>query len=303
MDIPTIIIPSILILSSSESGDPLNTSNGSREGKESPFLSANYANFYSRVQRSYPDLTALGINYGIESKVYNYKTFYDNNKNEFTVTLNSIQKKAQIRYTTDGSEPSPGSLLYQAPIIIAKPLSLKVASFYDNHMTGSYNNLSFVFHKAINSKITITGLYADRYSGGGMQALTDGIRGTTNFHDGLWQGYEGIDFEGVIDLDTEKEINRVSTTFLSDVESWIFLPEYVEISISLDNISYGNIVTINNSVPLTERTVFIKEYAASFSGGKARYIKVKAVSIKKCPSWHTGAGKDAWLFIDEIAVE
>jgi hypothetical protein len=32
-------------------------------------------------------------------------------------------------------------------------------------------------------------------------------------------------------------------------------------------------------------------------------MNFKTVSIKKCPSWHSSAGGNCWLFIDEIVVE
>lgn len=264
----------------------------------------NYDEFYSRVQKSYDDLSALGINYGIESKPFTYKTQYSKNQNEFIVTINPLQIKSVIRFTLDNRVPDSTSFLYNDPIIISKPVNLKVAFFNGNHLRGSVITLPFVFHKALGAKISLNGLYADRYNGGGgLNSLTDGIKGTLDFHDGLWQGYEGIDFEGIIDLGEELEISKVSPSFLSNVESWIFLPEQVEISLSRDNINYKTLPTICNNIPLTNSDIFIKDFPVSFNKEIARFIKVKAVSIKKCPPWHSGAGGKAWLFIDEIIVE
>ena len=133
--------------------------------------------------------------------------------------------------------------------------------------------------------------------------MTDGIKGSSNFHDGLWQGFLGIDFEGIIDLGKETDISKISPSFLSSIEAWIFLPVKVEYSISVDNVNYHNVAAITNDIPLTNSDVFIKDFIASFNKEKARFIKVKATSIKKCPSWHSGAGGNCWLFIDEIVVE
>lgn len=263
----------------------------------------NYNDFYTRIEKSYTDLIALGINYGIESKVFSYQTFFHKDKNEFSVNINILQKGAEIHYTIDGKEPDTASLLYSEPIILTTPTILKLASFYNNHLTGSEKTISVVFHKALTSKITLTDLYAAHYNGGGVDALTDGLKGTNNFHDGLWQGYQGVDLEGIIDLGKVTEISKVTPSFLSNSESWIFLPEKVEISLSGDNINYQNGVTINNDISLKNSEIFIKNYTANFNNIKARYIKIKAASIKKCPSWHTGAGQKAWLFIDEIEVE
>jgi hexosaminidase len=133
--------------------------------------------------------------------------------------------------------------------------------------------------------------------------LIDGVRGTNNFRDKLWQGYEGVDFEGVIDLGAEKEISKVIPKFFFDSNSWIFLPTKVEISLSTDNVNYTSTKTIVNDVPMKNSEILQKEFAAKFDNQKARYVKVKAQSIKVCPDWHPGAGSKAWLMIDEIIVE
>ncbi|GEM_PF-5756976 len=47
----------------------------------------------------------------------------------------------------------------------------------------------------------------------------------------------------------------------------------------------------------------VKQYFTKKIGGvEARYIHVVARSIKYCPEWHKGAGRKAWLFVDEIVV-
>ena len=35
---------------------------------------------------------------------------------------------------------------------------------------------------------------------------------------------------------------------------------------------------------------------------KARYIKVKAINLKKAPYWHHAAGLPSWVFADEIII-
>jgi hexosaminidase len=263
----------------------------------------NFDEFYSRVKKSYPDLRALGIKYGREAKSFTYEAVFDKIKKEFVVNIVKLQDNIEIRYTVDGSIPDSNSHLYSGPLKIYKPLDLNITAFYDNYSTGSNLTLKFVDNIAGGSQIILSSPYAARYNGGGPNALIDGIKATTNFHDGLWQGYEGVDFEGIIDLGEVKEISSVAPTFLFNQDSWIFLPEKVEISLSVDNIAFNNIKTIVNDVPQKSTEILIKEFAASYNKEKARYVKVKAASIMKCPDWHSGAGGKAWLFIDEILVK
>jgi hexosaminidase len=263
----------------------------------------NFDEFHLRVEKSYPDLRALGIKYGREAKSFTYGTVFDKIKKELVVNIVKLQDNIEIRYTLDGSVPDSNSKLYSEPLKILKPVVLNIAAFYDNYFIGARLTLKFVDNLAGGSKITLLNPYAARYNGGGENALIDGIKGTTNFHDGLWQGYEGVDFEGVIDLGEVKEISSVAPTFLFNQDSWIFLPEKIEISLSRDDIVFNNPKTIINDIPQKNTEVLIKEFTASYNREKARYIKVKALSIKKCPDWHSGSGGKAWLFIDEIVVK
>ncbi len=263
----------------------------------------NFAEFHSRIEIAYDDLTALGINYGPEIKAITFSTSYNKTRNEFTVKLTSNQKDLTIRYTEDGSTPNSNSTTYSIPVKITKTIKLNAAAFRNKNYVGKQINLSFDFHKALNSRITLINKYDQRYRAGGNNALIDGIRGTKNLHDGLWQGYDGKNFEGIIDLGKVENISKVTPRFMLDSGSWVFLPTEVEVSISKDGINYFDKKTVLNDTPQKNSEIILKDFSARFKNQKARYIKVKAVSIKKCPPWHPGAGQNAWLFIDEIEVK
>ncbi|HLP16960.1 MAG TPA: family 20 glycosylhydrolase [Bacteroidota bacterium] len=263
----------------------------------------NYDEFYTRVQRSYDDLSALGIQYGRESKVITPVSTYDAVKKEFTLSVTQGQRDIDIRYTTDGTMPETTSHAYTGPITIGKTTTVTLAAFKNGNFIGKQYSLAFDFHQAIGASVMLKHRYDERYRAGGANAVVDGVRGTNNFRDGSWQGYEGVDFEGVIDLGTEKTISSVVPRFLLESNSYVFLPVKVEISLSQDNVHFTNAKTIPNTVSQKTSTVILKDFPAEYKQLKARYVKVKAESVKKCPVWHPGAGAPAWLFIDEIVVQ
>jgi hexosaminidase len=263
----------------------------------------NYDEFYSRVQTAYKDLDARGIKYGRETKVITTSSAYDNAKKEFLLTISKGQAGIDVRYTIDGSDADTTSILYSEPIKINKTTIVKIAAFRENHFIGKRTTLSFDFHKALNSKITLVNKYDERYRAGGENGLIDGVRGTDNFHDGSWQGFEGVDFECVIDLGETKEVSEVSPRFLLNSNSWVFLPNKVEASLSNDGVNFNDSQTIMNDVPQKNSEIILKEFPALFKNKSARYIKVKAESLKVCPDWHPYKGEKSWLFIDEIVVK
>jgi hypothetical protein len=141
-----------------------------------------------------------------------------------------------------------------------------------------------------------------KYPANGEKTLTDGLRGDEDHHFN-WLGFEGEDMEAVLDLQQPTVIKKVSTDFLQIMQSWIFLPQQLEISVSENGNNFSNISTIQNFEPLNKDGAFIHTFSAEFAAVKTRFIKLKAVSIKTCPRWHPGYPDKAWIFTDEVVVE
>ncbi|MBT3675293.1 MAG: sulfatase-like hydrolase/transferase [Candidatus Marinimicrobia bacterium] len=158
-----------------------------------------------------------------------------------------------------------------------------------------------VKHKGIGKNITIKNAFSTRYTAGGKNATIDGLRGSLNFRDEIWQGYQSVDFEAILDLGKMMPINEVSISFLQNQSSWIFFPKEVKIEISKNGQSFE---VIKNELLSTEISLSheIKEILVSNSS-LVKFIKVTAKNVSICPEWHPGSGGKAWLFLDEIVVK
>lgn len=232
---------------------------------------------------------------------------FSNSSRTFTdsivINLMTVNKDQQVYYAV-----FPFSIPVDEPIWLkGNRLVLKAASVVQAYSVDANGNKSFViegkFNKvANNKKISIKSKFSNQYNAGGEAGLIDGIRGEKNFRLGGWQGYQGQDFEAVIDMGSIKPIHRIYAGFLQDNGPWIWLPNNVEYLVSDDGVNYTSISTVNNDVPETESSAIIKDFKASVSVN-ARYIKVLAKSYGIIPAWHAGAGNPSWLFIDEIIVE
>ena len=263
----------------------------------------NYGEFYSRVQKHYNHLNAKKIKYGPESKAIIYSTSFNGKDKEFTISLKSSQKEIELLYTLDGSEPVIKSQLYTEPIRIKSTTTLRVAAFINGQYINRSLRLSFILHKALGADITLKNSYSPKYFGGGKNGLIDGARGTNRFNDQQWQGYEGTDFESIIDLGKKQEINNVTVGCLQNSPSWIFLPEQVEVQVSDDNKNFTSAGISINDISPKATEVILKDYSIKMEKTQARYIKIKAKNMGTCPSWHPGSGGKAWIFLDEIIVE
>lgn len=162
--------------------------------------------------------------------------------------------------------------------------------------SGMQNNL------ASNKLVQLLHPCSEKYAVGGAKALTDGLKGINDYHFN-WLGFEGPDMQATIDLGEERRVSAVETEFFQEINSWIFLPECVEYSVSTDGKNFTPVQIIRNHVPINKGGVFVQPFNARFETVNARYIKVWAKNINTCPPWHPGAGNPAWIFCDEVVVK
>jgi len=152
-------------------------------------------------------------------------------------------------------------------------------------------------------KITYNCKYNKQYAGGGDEALIDGINGDENWRKGFWQGFQGQNFEVIIDMGKTTEVKGINTTFLQDSRSWIILPTKVEFSFSEDGTTFNLKKEIHTVIPANDNTVKVVGYGFSNANYKSRYVKIKAYNFGKLPDWHQGKGGDAFIFLDEIDIK
>ena len=107
----------------------------------------------------------------------------------------------------------------------------------------------------------------------------------------------------VVDLGELTSVQKISTSFLHDINPWIFRPVQVEFLISADGENFENVATCSSAVPMGETKKQSVVFAKEIDPVNARFVKVKAKSVGNCPEWHKGAGGKAWIFADEIIIE
>jgi hypothetical protein len=219
-----------------------------------------------------------------------------------SVTLSTLTPGAKVLYTIDGSVPTKDSRVYTVPFSIDRTTTVKAIAI------GANNTLSFPVESVLTRRphdwsVKVISGYSTQYTGGGDDAIVDGIRGTTNFASGEWQGIQGKPYEAVIDLKRETEIRELGASFLQVAGPWIWIPDRIEFEVSNDGVNFVRAAEIKPGFPQREMTPTIKEYRQAISPVKARYVRVRAFNFGKIPAWHPGAGGGPWIFVDEILIQ
>ncbi|MCF6243061.1 MAG: GH92 family glycosyl hydrolase [Bacteroidales bacterium] len=223
-------------------------------------------------------------------------------KDSLPVEINAPFKGVKIYYTTDGTEPTENSVLYEKPIILKETTTIKAIVYGKNNTASTIISTKFVKIPK-GRKIRLLSKYSKQYTAGGDEALIDYLRGGDDFRDGLWQGYQKEDFGAIVDLGKIQAIHKISTGFLQSIRSWIWMPKEVEYSVSNDGVHFNKVGVVYNGVPDNDYKDIHIDFTYELNNVKARYVKVKAKNYGTIPDWHLGAGGDSWIFVDEIVIE
>lgn len=225
-------------------------------------------------------------------------------KNKQVVTFDSNEQEVEFFYAINeiGSSRKSEFKLYSNAVDIEKSSIVEVYSKDGNGRKSKTISATFI-KKPNNYSIKLNSKYNPQYHAGGDEGLIDGIFGTENWRKGDWQGYQGQDFEAVIDLQETKKVTSLSARFLQDSRAWILMPTKVEFYVSEDNVNFKLLKTINNKLDAQNTDVQIVNFETAIPETKAKFVKVKAYNFGKLPAWHQGAGGDAFMFIDEITVK
>ncbi len=212
------------------------------------------------------------------------------------VSLTSDFDSDQIFYTTDGTPPDKNSLRYSGPLSLTTSTLIKAVSVDSRGVAGFTRTGNFV-------KASFTIRFANppspKYQPKNQIILLDGRTGDPDYANGEWLGWEGKDMIADIDLGEMRDFKGISADFLNSVGSWIFLPLEVVFEYSSNGKNYETAGRAVNDKAWDKFTDIRKEFGVSHTF-KARYLRVRAISPKVCPTGHGGAGSPCWMFADEI---
>ena len=220
-------------------------------------------------------------------------------KNTEVVLANSIPE-SEIYYSLNQTD----FVKYKSPIKIDQPVELNVFSEKNGKKSKTVSTSFYKINPDL--KITLNSEYANRYNGGGDNALINGITGSLDHRSGSWQGFHNQDLELMLDLGKITSINEVSITFLEDQRSWIFFPTEVRFWTSTDGKEWSEISNsiFESKLEPSEGTK-VKAATAKMNSKSIGYIKISAKTVGDIPDWHIGSDHDgkAWIFSDEILIK
>jgi hexosaminidase len=261
--------------------------------------------FRARLESAhYPRLRALGVHYGPEDRaLVGLTPAFDPATSRVSVRTEHHVEPLEFRYTTDGTSPSARSPVYDGATSFASSGIVRVRPFVGGSPMLQSATLTIDRHQAVGKPVALAVPNSPKYPGTGAFTVTDSLRGSLDFHDGTWQGWEGEDMEAVVDLGGIAAVREIEVGTLQTLRSWILLPRKVTMWLSDDGASWREVASLAHDIPQRREESFVHRFRQALPAGtRARYVKVEAENAGPLPAWHPGAGGKAWVFVDEIAI-
>jgi hexosaminidase len=265
-----------------------------------------FESFRQRVQKHYSNLDLLGVNYGLETKPFEIQQDFNFALKVFDVKVTQLQKDIDLIIGAYGE----GVLVEQKlenhfEFSVPKSNQVQIYMQKGNKKVGKTFKQGFTLNKATRKKVKLTYPFSEKYSAGGVDALTDGIRGTDSFRGGdkSWQGYQGTDFEAIVDLGDLTKVNKIAVGFFQASSSRVVFPQSVEFYTSINGVDYISAGKVDIPSTIRNPDWAQKDFSVDLQNSDARFIKIFAKNYSELPKYHPEAGGKPWLMVDEIIVE
>jgi hexosaminidase len=262
--------------------------------------------FRKRVQNHYKRLSLLDVKYGLETKPFDISKTFNSSNNVYDVKVTQLQKDIDLKIGTFGKElmiEKTSENVFKFEVNSSSLVNILLQ--HGNKDVGKTFVHGFTFNKANRKPVKVTYPFSEKYSAGGIKALTDGLRGSDSFRGGdkSWQGYQGTDFEAVVDLEKPYTFNKIAVGFFQASSSWVVFPQYIEFYTSVDGVEFIKAGKVEIPSSMRNPDWIQNDFSVSLADTYARYVKIFAKNYDELPKWHPEAGGKPWLMVDEIIVE
>lgn len=263
----------------------------------------NWESFEKRLMTQFKRYEKWGANY---SKAYfDLKATVIPSKDNNTVSwkLESKIKEAVIQYRDkeDKDDIDVSDFFdYTAPFNVEKSTTYEAITKITNKQVGNTLLQKFHFNKATGKPIILHIQPSKNYPGDGAFTLVNGIQNQKGLaRSKEFLGFSGADCEALINLGSFQEISSVTVHVFQQKGSWIWNPASVEVFSSVDGMYFSS---LGSSGDVTATASGNGAVTVNCNNTPTSFIKVIIKNFGDIPEGNPGAGKKAWLFVDEIEV-
>lgn len=220
---------------------------------------------------------------------------FDSTTKRMVAEISGVPKGEKVFYAVGAQDTKA----YTAPFPVEGAASVTALVKLNEKITDR-KTVVFDVNKATGKKVQLKYAPSEPYHTGGAEALVNGvIASEQRFNDKEWLGWNGKDFEGIIDLQENTQVRSVTLRFFNGPNSWVYAPTSITVHASDDGINF--IPVAQKSIPSSAQ-IGVQKIQLTFGPIKPRYIKVIATHHGIIKKGNPGEGNPSWLFVDELIV-
>ena len=221
-------------------------------------------------------------------------------KDSLKISIENTFDGSTTYYTLDGTTPDSTAMVYTKPFEITASTTLKAVVMKEGWNPSDVSTEKFKTTSVDYLDVTLNKPPNEKYKAQGGKTLVDLKRGSKNFVDGAWIGYEGSHFSTIMTLKEAKVISSVSVGAFSAPANYIFFPTRLTVYTSENGKQFKKVKRLNLPKEEPNNDVSLAFFDMDIPPTKAKYVKVEIRSPLKNPSWHPNPDGKSWIFIDEI---
>ena len=258
-----------------------------------------WGSFATRLRHHFERFDVMGIN--ASRSVYNVTgDVAAHPGGGFSVALETAGDNHAIRYTLDGSPAVAGSTLYEKPLTIASPVTLRAVSV-DLESGRSYGDfrLELSPNRALACDVTLNTPAETGWGGRPERRMVDGVlRREGFFLHHQWTGFCGVPVDAVLDLRENQEISRVRLGFAAGTHRSLYPPSGMRVDLSDDAAGWRQVALVGASdITPNDRCIEVE-----FEVTQARYVRVRCANAVKAYSHETRREQPVTVYVDQIEV-
>lgn len=212
-----------------------------------------------------------------------------------TVAFDFRLEGAEIRYTTDGSDPTAASPVYTKPLKIKGLQAIQAKSFKPGFLPSDATTVQLVKPgKVAIDSLTISPA-PKKYVANGWKTLCDGQLGDDNFHEN-WLGFDATEVTATLFFKKKTKVSKISVGYLQQQGAWIFGPASVRVFDENGQL----LASLTLARAAEQQASGLSFISTALPEGKYKSLTVKVLALPAIPDWHPGKGSPGWLFLDEV---
>ena len=262
----------------------------------------NLGDFLARLRHQLDLYRLMGLHYrpDIENPVIDLAPSGEAGK--AVVTLSTFDGAA-VYYTLDGTDPSSASEKYAGPFTVSGETVIKAVAVRNGRNSETVSE-TLKANKVTMCPIELSCEPDPQFTYKGASIMNDGLFGDDSYRSGRYLGIYGQDLDVTFDLLSDQTVSTAFVNTMLVPGDFIFGLTGLEVYVSEDGKSFRKAGSARfpvlekgskNNVP--------HKYEISFAETPARYVRIVGKCTPELPAWHPGAGRKAFLFVDEIGVD